>query len=144
MFAPTTFINAETYKLIGGISTKVKNIEDSPLALSFTNSGYSINFMDEDTVYYRQGESVSRSLGYIYNRNHIQQIMVLKRELIYPFIYWYDLPFWYDELITNLRYKFVLDILGNKDSYINRIINYILMGLTFSGWKKIFLKWLYR
>ena len=70
--------------------------------------------------------------------------MVLKRELIYPFIYWYDLPFWHDELITNLRYKFVLDILGNKDSYINRIINYILMGLTFSGWKKMFLKWLYR
>lgn len=142
-YAPTAFINTNIYRQIGGISIKVRNIEDSPLALSFTSAGYSINFMNEDTVYYRLGESVSRSKGNIYNKYHIEQVKVLQKELIYPQIPWYEIFFWYDQVVIRLRYKIVIDILKNKATKANRLVNYVLMGLSLSGWKKFILKIFY-
>lgn len=143
MYAPTTFINTNTYRRVGGISTKVRNIEDSPLALSFTSSGYPINFMDEDTAYYRLGDSVSRSKGRMYNTYHIDQVNLLRKELIYPYIPWYDFFFWYDEAVIRIRYKIIIDCLGNKDTKSNRLANYALMGLSLSSWKKFMLKAFY-
>ena len=135
-FSPTTFINVDTYKKLGGVSTEVKNIEDTPLALMYTSNGYGLNFMDDYTVYYRIGDSVSHRRGTIYNQGHIIQTYIMKRTLIYPNISRFDIPYWYDEMVIRLRY-FVILKLGNKDTIGLRAINNALRLLSISAWRKL-------
>lgn len=139
-FSPTSFIHVDTYKKLGGVSIKIKNIEDTPLALMFTSNGYSLNFMDDYTVYYRIGNSVSHRQGIIYNPSHIEQTYIMKHELIYPNISKMDILYWYDEIMIRFRYFIIIKVLGNKDTKGLRLINNFLRLLSLSSWKKLFEK----
>lgn len=136
-FSPTTFINVEAYRKSGGISKEVKNIEDTPLALMFTSAGYGLHFMDEQTVYYRQSESVSRSYGKIYNSSHIKQTYIMKNKLIYPNISRYDILYWYDEIVTRMRYFLIIRVFKNNDCKSLRMINILLQIVCISSWRKM-------
>lgn len=137
VFSPAGFINAEIYKKLGGIDTRIRNIEDWPLRLLFTSNGYKIDFMDEVTVYYRIGESVSHSQGCFFNPNHIKQRQYLKRLLIYPNIPKWKIAYYWDEIINNFRYKIIIHVFNNKVNRISKVVNYMLMILSPRAWRKM-------
>lgn len=135
-YASTIFLNADIFKKIGGITTKIRNIDDTPLILKYVSSGYPLHFMNLDTTYYRLSNSVSRSEECIYNEKHIQQKYIMKKLIIYPNIKPIHIFYWYDEFVTFIRYKIVIIGLKNRNVPIVRIINYLLMLFSISAWKK--------
>ena len=137
VFSPAGFINAEIYKKLGGIDTRIRNIEDWPLRLLFTANGYKIDYMDEVTVYYRIGESASHSKGGFFNPNHIKQRRYLKQLLIYPNIPKWQIAYYWDEIINNFRYKIIIHVFNNKVNTISKVTNYMLMILSPRAWKKL-------
>lgn len=142
VFSPSGFINADIYKDLGGIDTRIRNIEDWPLRLLFSKNGYKIAFMDEVTVNYRIGDSVSHSIGCFFNPNHLKQRAELKRLLIYPNIPKWDLLYYWDEAISSFRYKIIIHLFKNKVNNMSKIVNYALMILSPTAWKKIIIKFL--
>ena len=137
VFSPTGFINANIYKKLGGIDIRIRNIEDWPLRLLFTKNGYRVDFMDEVTVNYRIGDSVSHSTGCFFNPNHIKQRMELKKLLVYPNISKCNLVYFWDEMITSFRYNVIIHLFKNKVNTMSKIANYLLMMLSPSAWKKM-------
>lgn len=142
-YASTIFLNADIFKKIGGITTKIRNIDDTPLILKYVSSGYPLHFMNLDTTYYRLSNSVSRSEGYIYNEKHIEQTYIMKRLIIYPNIKPVCIFYWYDEFVTFIRYKIIIKGLKNRNVPIVRIVNYFLMLFSVSAWKKKILESFY-
>lgn len=66
--APTTFISMQTYRVIGGFSEDIRNVEDYPTWLKLMALGYKADFIDgKPTVMYRISDSVSRSRKYIFS-----------------------------------------------------------------------------
>ena len=65
--APSSFIFRDALEHVGFANEKYKMIEDLPLWLKMTELGYKLHFMDEITVDYRVGKSVTTSNDrYIY------------------------------------------------------------------------------
>lgn len=139
-FSPTGFINVDLYKKLGGINLSIKNIEDWPLRLLFTSTNNKLYFMDEYTVMYRIGNSVSHSNGKYYNRNHIYQVRDLKKILIYPNISCINVIYYINEFLENLRYIIIINFFNNKKNKLTRIIAFFTMILDLNKWKKIFWK----
>lgn len=59
--APSAFISTDALKNVGYANEKYKMIEDLPMWLKMTRQGYKLHFMNEITVGYRFGESVTIS-----------------------------------------------------------------------------------
>lgn len=126
LFSPSCFFNVEIYIHCGGITQKIKNIEDWPLRLLFTKNGYKIYFFDKETVYYRLSDSVSKDNSRMYNRKHVQQCLLAKRILAYPYIPKYHIVFYFSEIVERLRYFLIIDILGNRITLTTRVLNTML------------------
>lgn len=139
-YSSTIFLNSNVYKSIGGITTEVRNIDDSALVLKFTSTGNKLYFMNLETTYYRVSNSVSRSEGSIYSKGHIEQTYLLNKLLVYPNIPFYHFGFWYDEAVAVLRYFIIIKILRNKNTRFSRIVNSLLMVFSIRAWKKLIFK----
>lgn len=137
-FSQTGFINSELYKLLGGIDTSIRNIEDWPLRLLYTSSGYKLYFMNTDTVMYRIDNSVSHSIEQYYNFAHIKQIKIIKQKLIYPKMPFYHFLFYANEFAENVRYYLIIKLFHNKKNKITKIIAYSTMIFDSNKWKKFF------
>lgn len=144
LFSPSGFINTELYKETMGININIKNIEDWPLRLLMTSSGYKIYFMNKETVMYRISESVSNSSINFYNLNHIQQIKLLKKELIYPNLNKCNIFYYLNEYLENFRYKVVITYLSNRKNIVTLLICYLTMVFDIQKWKKLIYKVMYR
>ena len=59
--APSAFISKEALEHVGFANEKYKMIEDLPLWLKMTETGYKLSFMNEVTVEYRLEESITVS-----------------------------------------------------------------------------------
>lgn len=69
--APSSFINTSLLKEVDYADESYRMIEDLPLWLKITKSGYKLHFLNSITVYYRIGESVSLS-----NVNYINKTLI--------------------------------------------------------------------
>lgn len=136
-FSPTGFMNASLYKDLGGIVKCVRNIEDWPLRLLFTEKGYKIYYFDMITVLYRIGDSVSHTKGCFFNMNHICQKRKLKKLLIYPNVSKYNILYYYNELVEYLRIYIICNLFDNRIGIVSKYINYILMILNTNKVKKL-------
>lgn len=134
--SPTAFINIDCFKRSGGCDTRIRNIEDWPMKLNITKNGYKINVMDRYTVYYRMGESVTKSSTKMFCTNFLKQYAQLKRLLCYPNIEKWRLLYYYQEFITYLRYEIIINLCGNKKNNVSKIVNILLCTLMPVKWKK--------
>ena len=140
LYSPTGFINSELYKEKIKVDTEIRNIEDWPLRLQLTLKGYKIYFMQKETVMYRIGNSVSHTSKYFYNVNHIKQIRILKRKLVYPNLSYLHIFYYLNELLENIRYKIIIDYFRNKKNILTIGVCYITMIFDTTKWKKFLLK----
>ncbi len=137
-YAPTTFLNKNMYCDMGGISTQIRNIEDDPLCLQLTKSGYRMHFMEAITVYYREGNnSISTTRGSIYNISHVKQIILMNKLLICPNVPFYDIVFWWRKGIELLRFFLVIKVFGNKNTKVLSLFNKCMLALDPNFWEMI-------
>ncbi|NCA77616.1 MAG: glycosyltransferase [Alphaproteobacteria bacterium] len=66
VFAPTAFINNQVLKNIGRFDETFRNIEDYPLWIKATRSGYKLDYLEMDTVAYRIHSNTIAAQGYSY------------------------------------------------------------------------------
>ncbi|WP_438288217.1 glycosyltransferase family 2 protein [Edwardsiella tarda] len=82
--APSAFINRSILEKIGFGDERFKMIEDHPLWFKITLSGYKLHFMDKVTVFYRIGDSLSRSKTILINTSFIKEIINIDEKLLIP------------------------------------------------------------
>lgn len=138
--SPTAFINIECYKKSGGCDIRIRNIEDWPIKLNITKNGYKLFIMDTYTVYYRIGESVTKSEKEMFRESFIEQYYQLKKLLCYPYIEKWRILYYYQEFITCFRYWVIIKVCKNKKNRITGFINAILCILVPQKWKKVLYK----
>lgn len=83
--APSSFINRETLKELGYANEDYKTIEDLPLWLSFTRSGYKLYFLNVITVNYRVSESISMSDTKFINTRFLEDLISINEDYALPF-----------------------------------------------------------
>ena len=79
-FAPTSFIRREALAAVGYADERFRNIEDWPLWMKFTRSGYGLRFNDSVTVCYRVSESISKSSSRFANLPFLRDVIQIHRE----------------------------------------------------------------
>ncbi len=140
-YVPTEFLSKTMYCDMGGLPNQIRDIEDGPLCLQLTKSGYRMHFMKEVTVYYREGNnSISRSKGNVYNVRHIKEVILMNKLLICPNIPFYDVVFWWRKGVELLRFFLVIIVFGNKNTRMLRMFNNALLALDPKYWGMILYK----
>ena len=88
-FTPSSFIHRETQLSIGAFDEKNRFQEDYPLWLKLTKSGHKLNFMEKETVKYRQhGQATNNmAVNYLIKPNYFRT-EDFRREFIYPELPW--------------------------------------------------------
>jgi glycosyltransferase involved in cell wall biosynthesis len=73
-FTPSSFLHRETLLSVGGFDERFRLLEDHPLWLNLTRSGYKLYFMDKITVNYRQHSKAinNTGTGYLVNPNYFR------------------------------------------------------------------------
>lgn len=73
-FTPSSFLHRETLLMVGGFDERFRLLEDHPLWLNLTRSGYKLYFMDKITVNYRQHSKAinNTGMGYLVNPNYFR------------------------------------------------------------------------
>lgn len=89
--APSSFIFRDTLEHVGFANEKYKMLEDLPLWLKMTELGYKLYFMDEVTVDYRIGESITISSDRYSNIPFLYDLICLYKDQMpmffkHPFI----------------------------------------------------------
>ncbi|WP_323899955.1 glycosyltransferase family 2 protein [Aeromonas caviae] len=120
--APSAFINRVILSQVGFADENFRMIEDHPLWFKMTYSGFKLHFMNKITVFYRFGDSVSRSKKSLINEAFIKEIINIDETLIIPSLENID-------FILILRKKswtrlslLVSNLFGNKVSFISRLL----------------------
>ena len=116
--APSSFINRDALREIGYANEKYRTIEDLPLWLSFTRSGYKLCFLDVITVNYRVSESISMSDTRFINTKFFEDLISINKDYALPFfkspiteiirreqLLWYQLNIKISEIFNNKRNK---------------------------------------
>lgn len=93
---PTFFVETEAYKRLGGMDLKYPMLEDFPIALKFLYNGYTVGYIDEPLVLYREyPESVSKSnpkfASMFLESLYDYRIKVAKREHNYMLLWHWEL-----------------------------------------------------
>jgi glycosyltransferase involved in cell wall biosynthesis len=83
-FAPTSFILAELLTDVGYADERFQFLEDLPLWLKITKSGNQLYFLNQVTVKYRIGDSLSNSTTRLINRKFYEQMLQLYKLYIFP------------------------------------------------------------
>ncbi|WAI88444.1 Putative glycosyltransferase EpsE [Psychrobacter sp. SC65A.3] len=84
--APTSFINRNALIDVGYADKRYKTIEDLPLWLKFTDSGYKLYFLNSITVNYRTSESISMSEYRYANIDLINNLIAINKNHVISFI----------------------------------------------------------
>jgi len=73
-FSPSVFLHRETLLSVGGFDERFRLLEDYPLWLNLTGSGYKLYFMDKITVNYRRHIKAINNTGinYLINPNYFK------------------------------------------------------------------------
>jgi glycosyltransferase involved in cell wall biosynthesis len=86
-FSPSVFMHRETLNSIGFLDERFKMLEDYPLWLNLTKSGYKLYFMDNVTVNYRRHSNAINNTGisYLINPNYFKS-EDFRRIYTYPYL----------------------------------------------------------
>lgn len=132
---PSCFTNKDDVIKAGGFDERIRNIEDWPIKMRVLDSGIKMNRIDEYTVLYRVGNSVSRSDSLYYKPEHIELEKTIKKLYCYPVV-GNSLKYRWNESIINLRYYITISILHNKRNVLSKIVNHIVGCLNTDKAKK--------
>lgn len=122
--SPAVFINLELAKSIGFIE-KYKVFEDTPFYVRILKGGTKIYHLNEDTVLYRSdGDSVTREKyrRHFFKQTFVDNILMFRKDLIFPLYNWYDLSFWLEEYSFRILYTFTIKILRNRRTKISNVL----------------------
>lgn len=75
---PSSFINRELLTKVGFADERFPMIEDYPLWIKIIESGQKFYFLNEITVKYRKGDSVSQSTSLLFNIRHFLQHLTIE------------------------------------------------------------------
>lgn len=84
LFAPTSFMRKDALIDVGFGDQAYPMIEDYPLWLKYLSSGYQFDFLNEETVLYRRGDSLSQQGEKIGNVKYLQSLYSFQKEKIWP------------------------------------------------------------
>lgn len=114
LLAPTAFINNEVLKEVGYADESYPMIEDYPLWFKCLSNGYLLSYLEETTVLYRKGDSLSQQGTRIGNASYLESFYNFQKEKIWP-----KLPLskilkkWDDYLLFKQRILWIR-LFGNK------------------------------
>lgn len=133
--SPTCFTNRNDVISSGGYDLRIKNIEDWPIKMRLLDCGFKMNRMNEYTILYRVGDSISHSNDLYFKPEHVKWERVVKKIYCYPILE-NCLVYKWNELVTNLRYYLIIYALGNKKNFMTKAVNYFLCCLNTEKIKK--------
>ncbi|MFS9770207.1 glycosyltransferase [Enterobacter chuandaensis] len=86
LLAPTGFINKNVLQVVGYADETFPMIEDYPLWLKCLQHGFAFSYMEENTVLYRKGDSLSQQGSKIGNVLYLRSLYSFQREKIWPLL----------------------------------------------------------
>ncbi|QZA80562.1 glycosyltransferase family 2 protein [Deefgea piscis] len=135
--APTSFINKNILEDIGYCDEQYKLIEDLPLWLKITGSGYKLNFLDKITVLYRISDSLSNSVDRLVNVNFMRQLEVLYSQEVWPNLsaaqYWKRI----DDRLMLWSWIIPAKLFNNKRCFLSLFFHYAIGSIRPSGVFKV-------
>lgn len=141
--SPTCFTNKNDMLAVGGYDVRIKNIEDWPAKMKLTANGYKMNRMNEFTVLYRVGNSVSRCNDLYFKPEHLKLEKKIKKLYCYPVLRKSVLYRW-NEMVTDLRYSFIIIVCRNKRTKLTCCLNILLGMLNIDKVKKALINTIFR
>lgn len=125
--APSAFINSNVLKEVNYSDEKYRMIEDLPLWIKITKSGYKLHFLNIVTVYYRMDESISTSSTRYANLPFIHNLISIYQQdpisfFDHPYLKWVTI-----EKITYYKMTILVSrLFNNQTSQATKIVNYLL------------------
>ncbi|MEH8260724.1 glycosyltransferase family 2 protein [Aeromonas veronii] len=124
--APTSFIKKEILQSVGFCCEEYFYIEDLPLWLKMTRYGHKLCFMDKVTVYYRLSDSLSNSLSRLININFIEQVHLVHKKEIWPYLRMHEKWRVYDKYVEYYSWLVPYKIFNNKRNIVSLSLHYII------------------
>jgi alpha-1,3-rhamnosyltransferase len=122
----TMFFKKDALLKVGGFDESFPLIEDWPMNMRITNAGIKIDYMDEETFYYRNHDQsvFNKYLGKkIYPTWYFESFHAVWLKYVRPNIRWDErIAYWYAHLIALIFYRSHL----NNYNILNRTLNYLL------------------
>lgn len=112
--SPTAFFYRTTLEELNFNDESYPYLDDYPFWLKATLMGYKISFLDQTTVLYRVGESITRSSKHYFNPDYYHSVTKFTKEKILPNFTIRDFKYRYITCLTLLFRHIVFFYLGNK------------------------------
>ncbi len=144
LLAPTGFISKAVLESVGYADESFPMIEDYPLWLKCLRKGYAFSYMDENTVLYRKGDSLSQQGKKIGNLLYLQSLYFFQKENIWPLLPPGMMLKKWDDMLLFKQKTIWMKIFGNKVTMpylvVQKLILLIRPYKLFIVAKKIFIK----
>ncbi|MBA7854554.1 glycosyltransferase [Enterobacter sp. RHBSTW-00901] len=114
LLAPTGFISKDVLEYVGYADESYPMIEDYPLWLKCLRSGFTLSYMEENTVLYRKGDSLSQQGSRIGNLLYLQSLYSFQKEKIWPLLPASMLLKKWDDFLLFKQKTVWMKIFGNK------------------------------
>lgn len=145
-FAPTSFMSKKTVEQLNGYDERNTYLEDLPFWLKATKSGIQIKYFDFFSVYYRTlHNSAVFQQEKVYNTKFYSCLFRFRREYIYKELSIVKYPFFYvKELKNYIDYYFIVYVLRNKRSSLEKMDRLTRIPQIKAFLKKVILKFIKR
>jgi len=144
LLAPTGFISKDVLEHVGYADESYPMIEDYPLWLKCLRSGFTLSYMEENTVLYRKGDSLSQQGSRIGNMLYLQSLYSFQKEKIWPLLPWGMLLKKWDDFLLFKQKTLWIKFFGNKVTVpylvVQKLIFIIRPYKLFNVAKKILMK----
>ena len=123
-FSPSVFLHRESLVSVGGFDERFPMLEDYPLWLKLTRSGYRLNFMNRITVNYRMHNQAINNTGFkfLVNPNYFKYES-FRKLYIYPYLP-HDIRL--DQKFTWITSQIFRLGIFNKDTRFNALLKDLL------------------
>lgn len=127
--APTAFIKRATLAQLNYTDERYPFIEDYPLWLKFTSSGYRVYFLDKATVTYRMSHSVTRVADVRFHPSFYYSQRRFVKEQILPHYRLQDISYIYTTYLTLIQRYILFRWLGNKRNKLTHFVEKLFQML---------------
>lgn len=122
---PTIFVKLSLLREVGLFDERFPYFEDYPLWLRITQKGIRLHYFDENTVLYRQAESVTRVQNEWMNYNYYKSRLSFFKSEVMPILFKHDKKKMVLKLLFVLKMEILFNIFKNKKILPARIFNKI-------------------
>ncbi|MEB5517683.1 glycosyltransferase family 2 protein [Vibrio cholerae] len=126
--APSSFIQRSALISVNYADERFRLIEDYPLWLKMSQHGFSLRFLDKNTVMYRKSESISSSQSKIINENFLYEVSLIDELIIFPKLSKRDFFFKIRKRLWSKLMRYIVRIFDNKKSVYS---DTLVMGINF-------------